>query len=146
MKSWLAFILISIAWASCHQADKMDAAGKQQIADTANYTSIKWLDSLVNIGSIQMGEQVKVVFRFRNTGTKPLFLANVKAGCGCTVPDYTHGAIAPGAEGVVTGAFDTNKSYIGAVRKNIFVISNTRNRNEHTLIFTGVIKDKIPAQ
>lgn len=146
MKSWLAFILISIAWASCHQADKMDAAGKQQIADTANYTSIKWLDSVVNIGSIQMGEQVKVVFRFRNTGTKPLFLANVKAGCGCTVPDYTHGAIAPGAEGVVTGAFDTNKSYIGGVRKNIFVTSNTRNRNEHTLIFTGVIKDKIPAQ
>lgn len=119
--------------------------GEAQTADTANYTSIQWLDSAVNFGSIAMGEQAKVVFKFRNTGSNPLFLTNVRAGCGCTVADYTQGAIAPGNEGEVTGAFDSNKAQPGEVRKNIFVTTNTNNRRDHTLIFTGVIRERVPA-
>ena len=88
-----------------------------------------------------MGEKIKVVFRFKNSGTKPLVLAEVKAGCGCTVPDYTKGAIAPGAQGEVTGAFDSNKSHTGEVRKSIFVTANTHDKTNHTLIFTGLIKE-----
>ncbi|MCW3088348.1 MAG: hypothetical protein JWQ78_1734 [Sediminibacterium sp.] len=108
--------------------------------DTTTFTTIHWLDSTVSFGAVNMGEQVTVTFRFRNTGNKPLVLSNVKAGCGCTVPDYTKGAIAPGGEGEVTGAFDTNKSHEGEVMKNIFVTTNTKHRTEHTLIFTGLIR------
>ena len=139
---FVMFVLIGWVCVSCNTDDPK--TGPEQIADSANYTSIQWLDSVVNFGSVAMGEQVKVVFRFRNTGNKPLFLTNVRAGCGCTVPDYTKGAIAPGSEGEVTGAFDSNKVQPGEVRKNIVVTTNTKNRTHHTLIFTGVIREKVP--
>jgi hypothetical protein len=138
----IAAALSSIVWFSCTGGDQPASDAKAIIlADTAKYTSIQWLDSVVNFGSINMGEQMKVVFRFRNTGSQPLFLTEVRAGCGCTVPDYTKGAIAPGGEGVVTGAFDSNKAHPGEVRKSIFVTTNTREKTKHTLIFTGTIKE-----
>lgn len=140
-KGSFILMMISIAWVSCVNNNPKDAAAEKIMADTARYTNIQWTDSVVNFGSINMGEQIKIAFHFRNTGNQPLFLANVKAGCGCTVPDYTRGAIPPGGEGEVTGAFDSNKAHAGEVRKAIFVTTNTYNKKEHTLIFTGLIKE-----
>lgn len=137
-------ILIIMACISCHNEEAV-VLDVKEMADTTTYTTVQWMDSVVNFGSIPMGEQAQVAFRFRNTGAKPLYIANVRAGCGCTVADYTKGAIAPGGEGVVTGAFDSNKSHPGEVRKNIFVTTNTKNGKDHTLIFTGLIKEKAPA-
>jgi len=137
-------ILIIMACLSCHNEEAVGIDAKE-MADTTTYTRVQWMDSVVNFGSIPMGEQAQVAFRFRNTGAKPLYIANVRAGCGCTVADYTKGAIAPGGEGVVTGAFDSNKSHPGEVRKNIFVTTNTKNGKDHTLIFTGLIKEKARA-
>ena len=134
-------LLSSLIWLSCKNNDISKDANTKILADTTQYTNIQWLDSVVNFGNINMGEKIKVVFRFKNSGTKPLVLAEVKAGCGCTVPDYTKGAIAPGAQGEVTGAFDSNKSHPGEVRKNIFVTANTHDKTNHTLIFTGLIKE-----
>ena len=134
-------LLSSVIWLSCKNNDISKDANTKILADTTQYTNIQWLDSVVNFGNINMGEKIKVVFRFKNSGTKPLVLAEVKAGCGCTVPDYTKGAIAPGAQGEVTGAFDSNKSHPGEVRKNIFVTANTHDKTNHTLIFTGLIKE-----
>ncbi len=145
MKPLLALaMLISTVCISCHNEEAVGIDAKK-MADTTTYTTVQWMDSVVNFGSIPMGEQAQVAFRFRNTGAKPLYLANVRAGCGCTVADFTKGAIAPGGEGVVTGAFDSNKSHPGEVRKNIFVTTNTKNGKDHTLIFTGLIKEKAPA-
>src|SRR6478735_1400579 len=134
-------LLSSVIWLSCKNNDISKDANTKILADTTQYTNIQWLDSVVNFGNINMGEKIKVVFRFKNTGNKPLVLAEVKAGCGCTVPDYTKGAIAPGAQGEVTGAFDSNKSHPGEVRKSIFVTANTHDKTNHTLIFTGLIKE-----
>ncbi len=146
MKSFIVlFAMIAFGCIACNNHDQPGQANAAAITDTSKYTSIFWLDSIVNFGSVNMGEKVQVAFKFRNTGTKPLFLTNVKAGCGCTVPDFTKGAIAPGKEGVVTGAFDTNKSHPGEVRKNIFVTTNTQNGINHTLTFTGTIKETAAA-
>jgi hypothetical protein len=137
----IVIVLLSICWVSCNNEPAIDQAATKILADTSKYTTIQWLDSIVNFGSIKMGEQTKVAYRFKNSGNQPLFLANVKAGCGCTAPDYTKGAIAPGGEGVVTGAFDSNKAHKGEVRKYIYVTTNTKNKTDHTLIFTGLITE-----
>ncbi len=133
--------LSSILWLSCHHIEQFTEADAKVMTDTSKYTTIQWMDTVVNFGTANKGEQVKVTFRFRNTGNQPLIVANVRAACGCTVPDYTKGAIAPGGEGEVTGAFDSNKSEGEAIRKSIFVTTNTRNKTNHTLIFTGRIKE-----
>src|SRR5258708_6667739 len=69
--------------------------------DTANYTTIKWMDSVKDFGTVPQGEKVKIVFHFLNSGDKPLFIASVKPGCGCTLADYTKSAVLPGGQGEV---------------------------------------------
>jgi hypothetical protein len=64
--------LLSMLFLSCHTGHAHQPSPERS-ADTANYTTIQWLDSVVNFGSIPMGEQVKVVFRFRNSGNNPLY-------------------------------------------------------------------------
>lgn len=135
-----AILMISlVAMASCNTADP---AMEAIMADSANYTSIEWLEKVKHFDTLDEGGKATITFRFRNTGTKPLHLTEVHASCGCTVPDYTHGAIAPGAEGAVTGAFSSGQTQPGDVTKELFVVSNTGHGIQDTLIFTGVIRAK----
>lgn len=137
----MAVMLLALHLIACEEKpDNKVSIGNFSAVDSANFTQVQWLDSVVNFGTMQMGEIKTVSFRMKNIGNKPLFLTNVKAGCGCTVADFTKGAIAPGAEGVVTGEFDSNKSQTGEVHKSIFVTTNTPNGMNQTLVFTGKIE------
>ncbi|MBL7760832.1 MAG: DUF1573 domain-containing protein [Sediminibacterium sp.] len=119
----------------------------QTVADTAALTIISYTDTVVNFGTINMGEQAQIKFEFTNTGNHPLYLTEVKPGCGCTVANYTRGAIAPGGKGSVIAAFDSNKAHPGTVSKSIYVTSNTSNGAIHTLSFNGEIREQpsVPA-
>lgn len=137
----ILFIGCFVVTMSCKNPSPVIHVNPYSAADSTNFTEIQWLDSIVNFGSIPMGETTVVTFRMRNIGKRPLTISNVQAGCGCTVPDYTKGAIAPGAEGFVSGSFDSNKAHPGEVRKSIFVTTNTKNGINKTLLFTGIIVD-----
>jgi len=108
--------------------------------DSTSYTTISFKDTSINFGTINMGEKTSILFEFTNTGNHPLFLTEVKPGCGCTVADYTKNAVPPGGKGNVTASFDSNKSHLGSVTKNIFVTSNSSNGITHTLTFMGEIQ------
>ncbi len=139
--SQVSVLLFAFHFMACHeQPGNKVTIGAFTAADSANFTKVQWLDSVVNFGVMQMGETKTISFRMKNIGNKPLFLTNVKAGCGCTVADFTKGAIAPGAEAVVTGEFDSNKSQTGEVHKSIFVTTNTPNGMNQTLVFMGKIE------
>lgn len=140
MKIVSTFLLIGMLILAACNSNPSVHVGQLTAVDSANFTRIQWLDSVVNFGTMQMGETKTVSFRLKNIGTKPLYITNVKAGCGCTVPDYTKEAISPGGIGVVTGAFDSNKAQTGEVHKSIFVTTNTPNGINQTLIFTGTIE------
>jgi len=113
--------------------------GLDKVFDTSKFTKIQWVDTLANLGTMTMGETKTASFQIKNIGNKPLYITNVAAGCGCTVPDYTKGAIAPGGTGIVTGSFDSNKSHPGEFHKSIFVTTNSANGINQTLVFTGII-------
>lgn len=119
------FILACII--SCKSKSEKDFENAQKVVkDSANYTTVQWIDSIVNFGSINKGETISIKFRCKNTGTKPLILASVRPGCGCTVADYTKEPILPGTEGLITASFDSNKTgATGEVDKTIIVSSNT---------------------
>lgn len=142
MKRTTVVVSIISCWMMfCTVPDNTGPAVDSHLADTANYTTIQWLDSLVDFGTITQGEKIQLKFRFKNTGHKPLFITNVRAGCGCTVPSYTKEAVSPGSEGELTAAFDTNRSMAGDTRKTVVVHTNTRDGSEHSLIFTGHVKE-----
>jgi hypothetical protein len=142
MKSFIGLLSIGsmLVIFACKNPSPVIHLNPYSAADSSNFTEIEWLDSVVNFGTMSMGETKVVTFRMRNIGNKPLTISNVQAGCGCTVPDFTKGAIAPGAVGFVSGSFDSNKAHPGEVRKSIFVTTNTRNGINKTLTFTGIIE------
>ncbi len=141
MKIVVLIAVTALTFASCQTNDANRQVSVTQAAtDTANYTTIKWLDSSKNIGVLNFGEQAEIKFRFKNTGNKPLFIISAAPGCGCTVADYPKEAIAPGKEGEITAAFDSKKGSVGNFSKNITVTTNTKGSTSTILNFNGEIK------
>ena len=116
------------------------SATTAQPASTLPLTSIEFYEDNYNFGEIKEGEKVKHTFRFKNTGSNPLQVENVKPSCGCTASDYTKEEIAPGAEGFVEIEFNSaNKN--GIIKKTVTVTTNSDPRNK-ILSFSGeVIKE-----
>lgn len=121
---------------SAQHAQMMKAA-----SDPANFTSIQWLDSVhQDLGKVQEGSVVEVSWRFKNTGDKPLIIATVNPGCGCTVADKPEEPIAPGGESIIKAKFDS-KGREGAQRKDVYVTANTGTQ-QHILSFAVEVQKK----
>jgi hypothetical protein len=137
-------ILTLISTVACKTNDKKSASTatltedeKTRISlDSANFTSIEWLDSTnANLGKVKEGAIVEVAYRFKNSGTKTLVVEDVTAGCGCTVPEKPEKPIAPGEEGVIRAKFDS-KGRVGTNNKYVTVTANTTPSKQQVLQFT----------
>lgn len=143
MKIAGSFLLLTIMFFACTNNNEMsnakhDSLVKKAINDTSKYTTIQWLDTVLNFATVKQGEKVLLKFRCKNTGSHPLILTNVRPGCGCTIADYSKEAILPGKEGWVETSFDSKK-FCGEVHKSVLATSNTLNDKERNLQFTGTI-------
>ena len=150
MKALIVFLVTMVVFASCKSDEtNNNEPGSERLADkkvadpvdSASFTTVLWLDSLKDIGTITRGEQVNITFRFKNTGDKPLIVQNVLAGCGCTVPERTEEPVMPGKEGFVKAQFNSTNQH-GTVNKTIEVLMNTKPSTSHTIAFIGDVKEK----
>lgn len=143
MKSVFLFfsVLLLVIFYSCNTEDAPKEAPANVAKDSTNFTTVQWLDSNYNFGTVMQGEKVHIKYTCKNTGTKPLFIYSVRPGCGCTVADYTKAAIMPGKTGEVNAEFDSNHGNPGDVHKNITVQTNTFNTSP-LLKFYGTVKSK----
>lgn len=80
-------------------------------------------------------------FQFTNTGQTPLIIHEVRASCGCTVPEWPREPVLPGKKGKIRVIFDPKKQS-GSFNKTIRVNSNA-DVEPVTLIIKGVV---IPAE
>jgi Protein of unknown function (DUF1573) len=147
MKKML-FVLFTAALFACQTADKKTGAALSQeekdkaARDSANFTTIEWLDSTVkDLGNIKEGQVVEVSYRFKNSGDKPLIIAGVTASCGCTVPEKPEKPIAPGQEDVIKAKFDSKGRPKGENRKDVFVTANTKPESSIQLSFKVVVTE-----
>jgi len=141
MKESAIFSVCLALVVACNSGDKVpsvSASGNQASGNTSGVTTIQWIDSVRNFGSINEGQKLSVSFRFKNTGTKPLVIESVEPACGCTVADYPKQPIAPGEEGEITGAFDS-EGRPGSQHKTMAVTANTDQR-KYTLVFDVDVK------
>lgn len=76
-----------------------------------------------SFGELDEGPKVSHEFTFKNTGTEPLILTNVKASCGCTIPSWPKDPILPGEQGVILVTYNTARR-VGGFNKSITVTSN----------------------
>jgi hypothetical protein len=80
---------------------------------------IEWHD----FGNVSEGNNVFYDFIFTNTGTQPLIISNVDAGCSCTVPEWPKEPIMPGKTGVIKVSYNS-KDRSGVFNKAIRISSN----------------------
>lgn len=120
---------------SALQAQRLNA-----VNDTASYTALQWMDSTYqDIGKVKKGQVAEVSWRLKNTGNKPLIIAQVTPGCGCTVAEKPEEPIMPGGEGVIRAKFSSSGQSEGEHRKYLSVTANTQNTTNYQLTFRAEV-------
>jgi hypothetical protein len=77
-----------------------------------------------NFGTINEGEVVQHMYKFKNIGNAPLIISKATASCGCTVPSPPKEAILPGQSSQILVRFDSRNKPNQQV-KTITVEANT---------------------
>ena len=101
--------------------------------------SIVFASTTHDYGTIVQASDGSCVFTFTNKGKAPIVLNDVKASCGCTVPEWTRTPVAPGEKGSIKVTYNTNN--VGAFTKSITVNSNAIN-SPLCLIIKGTVTAK----
>jgi hypothetical protein len=104
-------------------------------------TSVEFVEENHNFGEIPEGDKVNHTFKFKNTGSNPLKVENVKPSCGCTTPDWSREEIPAGGEGFVNVEFDS-KGKTGVQKKSVTVTFVNTDPKNKMLQFSGEVVAK----
>jgi len=89
-------------------------------------------------GKVPLNGDGNCVFTFTNTGTEPLLLTNVRAGCGCTVPQWPREPVLPGESADIKVRYTTlNRPH--TINKSVVVTSNSVTNNTVVLRIKGEV-------
>ena len=138
-------LMSAVIWAGCkgHPSQKTDPQDASlALKDTASFTQVQFVDSAQNFGTVKKGKLVRLKYAAKNTGAYPLYIVSVQPSCGCTVADYTKGAVLPGKEGYIDATFDSNHGAAGDVHKSIVVTTNSKNNPNFVLTFEGKVVEQ----
>ncbi len=109
-------------------------------ANSGKLPVIEFNETEHDFGTIPNGIPVTTVFKYKNVGTSPLVVSDVKSTCGCTVPtDYTR-EVMPGETGQFTVEFN-GKGNGNQVTKTVTMTTNTEKGAEVVTIKAFVEAD-----
>lgn len=100
-------------------------------------TKVAFDKEIHDFGEIQQGEIVETTFLIKNIGENDLFIVDAHGSCGCTVPEVTKEAIAPGESAPVSVKFDSNGKS-GEVTKTVMITCNTAKVVENVKIKASI--------
>ena len=104
-------------------------------------TSLEYVETDFDFGEVMDGAKVNHTYKFKNTGSEPLVISNAKGSCGCTVPDWPHEPIPPGAMGEIKVEFNSSgKASATPMEKRVTVTANT-NPPQTFLTIKGKVKE-----
>jgi len=130
MKHAILF-LMALALFSCNNGsqetndlanEKIDTAVSSPNGESPIFT---FEQDTYEFGTVEAGTKVEHDFVFNNSGKTPLIIANVRASCGCTTPEYPKTPIKPGESGVIKVVFDS-QNQVGIQHKIITIQSNAQ--------------------
>jgi hypothetical protein len=81
------------------------------------------VDASYDFGEIAADTEVSTTFVLRNDGDAPVRLTEARPSCGCTVPQFTTDAVAPGGLAEVTVAYDAT-SRSGPFRHSVIMLGD----------------------
>jgi Protein of unknown function (DUF1573) len=146
MRPGFGCMLVAVLFMACTGQDKkagaQDPSGAATKVDSANVTTIQWLDSANrDFGKIAEGQVLQIAFRFRNAGSKPLIIKRVQPSCGCTIAEQPDKPVMPGEDGVIKAAFDS-EHHVGINHKTLYVYANTPHSEVNELQFRVEVEKK----
>jgi len=147
---WLVLAIVGTFGIAC-QSNKASEQSKatventqQQSTDSAKteeFSEIKFEETEHNFGDITEGDVVKHIFKFTNTGNKPLTIKGVEVSCGCTTTSYTKEPVAPGATGEIQLQF-SSQSQTGQKIKRATVFANVPGYKTELRLLANVYEKK----
>lgn len=105
-------------------------------------TTLNFEETEFDFGTVEMGEKVEHIYKFKNTGDEPLTISNAKGSCGCTVPQWPKEPISPGESGEILVIFDT-KNKPNKQTKTVTITANTEPAQSFLKI-TGFVEGELP--
>lgn len=147
--TWKIFLMAAFClnMAACITDDNKQAAsgpvapGQPDLnaaADPATLTTIQWIDSVLDKGTVLEGTKLEVLFRFKNTGDKPLVIESAQPSCGCTVAEKPEQPVMPGQEGRIKAIFNS-QGRVGTNHKTLTVHANTKPSPSHIVEFNVTV-------
>ena len=122
MKKVLVLALsLTLGGFAAHAQTATTAPAQEKVAGPL----IQFEEMKYDFGVIKQGDIVDHTFKFKNTGTAPLIISNIRVSCGCTTPSWTKNAVAPGATGEMEVQFDSRGKQ-GLISKQVNVRANTQ--------------------
>ncbi|WP_306352690.1 DUF1573 domain-containing protein [Flavobacterium sp. '19STA2R22 D10 B1'] len=99
--------------------------------------TIKFEEETHDFGTINEGDKVETVFKFKNEGEANLLIIDAKGSCGCTVPEFPKEPVAPGQTGEIKVSFDSHGKP-GQQQKTVTLTTNTAKGSEQINIKASV--------
>ncbi|MEZ4802411.1 MAG: DUF1573 domain-containing protein [Gelidibacter sp.] len=115
-----------------------DAA--QRDANSGKLPAIEFNETEHDFGTIPNGIPVSTIFKYKNTGSSPLVVSDIKSTCGCTVPSNWTKEVMPGETGEFTVEFN-GKGNGNQISKTITMTTNTEKGSEAVTIKAFVEAD-----
>lgn len=109
------------ATAAAKPATELKAATPQQpwVQKASETVKTEWEKIENDFGNIPQGIPATAKFKFKNTGTTPVTLKDVKASCGCTAPNWPKEPVMPGETSVIEATY--NAASPNQFQKNVTV-------------------------
>lgn len=92
---------------------------------TAVMAKISFDQSVLDFGTLKVGDVKTIKVTYTNTGKKPLILDNVKSNCDCTEVEWSKSPVMPGKKGVLTVKYTAK--HTGLISKWVTIDSNAEN-------------------
>ena len=102
------------------QSSSGTQSGTQALAAKPEVITLK--ETSHNFGKIPQGRPATYVFEIVNVGATSLKLDNVQASCGCTTPEWSRDAIAPGAAAQIKVGYNAHAE--GSFAKTVTITYN----------------------
>ncbi|MEZ4792505.1 MAG: DUF1573 domain-containing protein [Gelidibacter sp.] len=116
------------------------AEAAQRDANSGKLPAIEFNETEHDFGNIPNGIPVKTVFKYKNIGSSPLVVSDIKSTCGCTVPSNWTKEVMPGETGEFTVEFN-GKGNGNQISKTITMTTNTEKGSEAVTIKAFVEAD-----
>ena len=110
-------------------------------SQTVDSVAFKFNEEKFDFGDITQGAKVEHIFKFTNTGVKPLVISNIITSCGCTAPTWPKKPIPPKGESEIKIDFNSTGK-VGKQNKVITIMSNAVGNPNHLVITANVLPPK----